>query len=31
MPDADNESDGVLIDFCNFVVDEFVNTAALCF
>jgi hypothetical protein len=31
MLDSDNESDRVLMDFCSYVVDEFVGTAALCF
>jgi hypothetical protein len=31
MPDSDNESDCVVIDFRSYVLDEFVNTAALCF
>ncbi len=31
MPDTENESDCALIDFCNYVVDEFVSTAVLCF
>jgi hypothetical protein len=30
MPNSNNESDCMLIDFCQFFVDEFVGTAARC-